>query len=251
MNNDGKVPWLKVHDYLIRVGSCRTSPDFTHIACEELRTLIPYDTAAAIHSTFDTRCLDHVGLSDAVKASYNDYYRTRQPFFMSGDGKHQDFTFLASTPVVDWHRYRKLEYATDFMLPNGMYKTLAHVFPSHKITLSVQRSRMSPEFSETEVSILDILNKDLNALYTCLDHTGDPADALTPQKIADRFHSLSKREAELCSLLARRLSNVEISECLSISRRTVEKHVESIFEKLEVRSREQLRIKLGVAAPSP
>jgi DNA-binding CsgD family transcriptional regulator len=65
-----------------------------------------------------------------------------------------------------------------------------------------------------------------------------------------KFQILSPREAERCSLLAHRLSTVEISACLLISPRTVEKLVESIFKKFAVGSREHLRLKIGIPAPA-
>ena len=67
---------------------------------------------------------------------------------------------------------------------------------------------------------------------------------------ADRFYWLSPREVEICSLLARRLTTEEIATTLVISRRTVEKHVENIFEKLGVRSREQLRWVVAAMPPA-
>ncbi len=72
----------------------------------------------------------------------------------------------------------------------------------------------------------------------------DPA--ISTQAISERFRSLSRREAEVCSLVARGLSTAEIASCLFISPRTVEKHIEIIFDKLDARSREQLRWRLGV-----
>lgn len=68
------------------------------------------------------------------------------------------------------------------------------------------------------------------------------------RETSKKLRCLTLREAEMCSLLARRLSSAEIAACLLISRRTVEKHIEGIFKKLGVRSREQLRQKLGVGA---
>ncbi|MGO9410463.1 MAG: helix-turn-helix domain-containing protein [Spirochaetia bacterium] len=67
--------------------------------------------------------------------------------------------------------------------------------------------------------------------------------------LSKRFPSLSRREIEVCSLVAGRLSTSEVATCLSICNRTVEKHLESIFEKLEVHSREELRFKIGVQLP--
>jgi len=83
--------------------------------------------------------------------------------------------------------------------------------------------------------------------YLLRDEKMDTADStLSAEGIAERFPPLSSREAEICSLVARRLNTAEIATCLFISRRTVEKHIESIFEKLDVRSREQLRWRVGV-----
>jgi DNA-binding CsgD family transcriptional regulator len=48
---------------------------------------------------------------------------------------------------------------------------------------------------------------------------------------------LTQREAEVLTWIARGKSNREISEILSISHRTVDKHLERIFDKLGVENR--------------
>jgi ATP/maltotriose-dependent transcriptional regulator MalT len=49
---------------------------------------------------------------------------------------------------------------------------------------------------------------------------------------------LTARESEVLSLLAEELSNPQIAERLVVSRRTVDAHLRSIYDKLDVKSRD-------------
>jgi DNA-binding CsgD family transcriptional regulator len=51
---------------------------------------------------------------------------------------------------------------------------------------------------------------------------------------------LTRREREIADLMAKRLTNRAIAERLSLSERTVESHLLSIFRKLGVARREEL-----------
>jgi DNA-binding CsgD family transcriptional regulator len=56
----------------------------------------------------------------------------------------------------------------------------------------------------------------------------------------ERFGGLTDREREVVAWVARGLTNAEIARGLSVSSRTVEKHVEHAMAKLGVSSRVQL-----------
>jgi DNA-binding CsgD family transcriptional regulator len=244
VDNCGTVPWPKVNDYLFRIGSCRTTRELIHTATSEVDGLIPGDIAGMFRNK-DGVCLELTGVSESVLASYNDYYRTTQPVFLAGGGTSCQLDFFLTNPIMRWDRHRDLEYVVDFMLPNGCYKTLAQGFTHEPISLSVQRFRMSSDFSDADVGLLRILNRHLNNFYCCLEKKDDPDDvARAVEQIAERFRLLSRREAEICYFVARRLNTTEIGSSLFISRRTVEKHLESIFDKLDLRSRDELRKKL-------
>ncbi|MFF2028389.1 LuxR C-terminal-related transcriptional regulator, partial [Streptomyces sp. NPDC058171] len=62
---------------------------------------------------------------------------------------------------------------------------------------------------------------------------------------------LTKREQEIAELLAQGLSNRQIAERLVISRRTVDGHVEHIFDKLAVSSRTQVAAWVAARAHPP
>jgi DNA-binding NarL/FixJ family response regulator len=54
------------------------------------------------------------------------------------------------------------------------------------------------------------------------------------------FVALTTREREVASLAARGLTNREIADNLYLSPRTVENHLQRVYDKLGVSSREQL-----------
>ena len=60
-------------------------------------------------------------------------------------------------------------------------------------------------------------------------------------KDIDRFAVLSPREKEVARLAARGYSNAQIAEELFISVETVKRHMSTIFEKLEIKSRAELK----------
>ncbi|MDR2186755.1 MAG: response regulator transcription factor [Azonexus sp.] len=63
---------------------------------------------------------------------------------------------------------------------------------------------------------------------------------------------LSERETEVARLVASAASNKEIANRLNISERTVKAHLSSIFEKLKIRDRLQLSLRInGLRSPSP
>jgi DNA-binding CsgD family transcriptional regulator len=248
-----KVPWVQVHEYLLKVGSCRTIRDFTITACREAERLIPYDTTACMHILingmyFDI-CLGGSACTSEVTGAYNTYYRTRQPGVPGVGGKHseQALGLLMSSHVVDWRKLQYLEYSTDFMLPNRMCKSLTHVIPAQQIALSVFRSRSSPDFKDTDATVLSVLNQHLNTYWPLFVEREKAASSTareesglySVQQGAVRL-GLTQRETEIALLLSERLSMPEIAHRLFISRRTVEKHAERIYAKLGVRKKAEV-----------
>ena len=105
------------------------------------------------------------------------------------------------------------------------------------IALSHARRARSPVFEalahEVSGNLADAID-----LYRAIGATGD-VRRLEPRG-ASAKRTLSRREHEIAELVGRGLSNRDIGHRLSISDRTVEHHITSIFIKLGLRSRAEL-----------
>lgn len=69
-----------------------------------------------------------------------------------------------------------------------------------------------------------------------------------PNQRAQRPGSLSPREQEVLGLLARGLTNCQIAEALTLSKRTVDHHVSHLLSKLDVKNRTQAAMVAARAA---
>jgi DNA-binding NarL/FixJ family response regulator len=60
---------------------------------------------------------------------------------------------------------------------------------------------------------------------------------ISPEAETTPLSALTPRETEVLALIARRMSNREIAAELFISTRTVERHIENLYRKLDIHSR--------------
>jgi non-specific serine/threonine protein kinase len=98
------------------------------------------------------------------------------------------------------------------------------------------RARLGEEAFDRELAAGQRLK--LEDLLT-IPHPQSPApDLSTPVIASDPGAALTAREIEVLHLLAQDLSNPQIAERLVVSRRTVDAHLRSIYDKLGVKSRD-------------
>jgi DNA-binding NarL/FixJ family response regulator len=100
-------------------------------------------------------------------------------------------------------------------------------FPNMQGFQAKLRSKLGEEVFENNL----IVGKQL----TLHDLLAIPQPTTQPQTAPD---SLTSREMEVLHLLAEELSNPQIAEQMVVSRRTVDAHLRSIYDKLGVRSRD-------------
>jgi DNA-binding CsgD family transcriptional regulator len=93
-------------------------------------------------------------------------------------------------------------------------------------------ARVKQDFADGRVEFAAVATKGEERHFR-LTETLEGAD----EKLLAQRHGLTEREAEVLLWISRGKANREISEILGISPRTVNKHLEQIFEKMGIENR--------------
>jgi len=219
------IPWIKVNAYLREIGGSTTREQFCETVLSGLVRLIPFDVAGVFQVSGP--CLHQIGASEKTMKAYA-YYQSRLPRTAPPPG-----TFLK----LNWRTvpYRNSEFVTDFIIPQGLAKSLVGTLPGNVIAMAIHRSSLALDVTDLEYAILDMLAPHVQHFYNCFDKIAKLSRSCpTKEEMAEHFPSLSHREAEVAALLCQGLTFAEIATCLFVSRRTVETHIENIYDKLDV-----------------
>jgi|SRR5215469_12366804 len=116
---------------------------------------------------------------------------------------------------TDWVRPSGLEHEMLVCLPGGPMRTIRLLFWRGP----------GPDFSERDRALLALLRPHLHQAYLDAERRRHPIPALTP------------RQRELLRLVAIGHTNAQIARRLGVTDKTVAKHLENIYARLQVSSR--------------
>jgi DNA-binding CsgD family transcriptional regulator len=133
--------------------------------------------------------------------------------------------------TTDFHtrrEYRQTPIYTDYFGPLGHDQGMDACLPDgpgRQLRLILFRGRADPEFTDRDRALLVLLRPHLYAAH---------------QQVLRRrlgIPKLTKRQWELLRLVEAGLSNTQIARRLLVTENTVRKHLENIYERLQVSSR--------------
>jgi DNA-binding CsgD family transcriptional regulator len=238
------LPWPKIHDFLAEVGAQRTIQDFKQTAMKKISELIPFDTAAMWFEMDINRPLnlcDNIGVSKNWVMAHNSYYYQLSPIFCD--------LFSNKFAFCEWDTMPDTEYHQDFIKPQGTrYGGGFFLYDSQRkpaLCLCLADSKYNYQQHEWTHSLMEVVQLHLDNYYSFLNLIPQlPSSNFLAAELAPNCNLLSKREAEIAALLCKRLHASQIGSLLLISPQTVYRHIANIYEKLKVRSRRQLLLKL-------
>ena len=241
------LPWSKINDFLLRVCSARNLSEFKDLVSTHMADLIWHD--------FPILCIDitHIKNDVSYEIEHPNNFIDPGIFAVAGEpGTVADFNtyfrfhlplttgYFIDRLVADFRPFANTEFVTDFIRPRKIAQCLGGWWRSY--TVIVPRRKPARPFSERETLISEIISPHLENFYNvlCLADTIPETPRLHDMRIDPLLAGLTRREKEIALLLSERLSMAEIAVRLFISRRTVEKHAENIYQKLGVKRKQEI-----------
>jgi DNA-binding CsgD family transcriptional regulator len=241
MSTSFSLPWFRIHDFLVEIGSLRNKTEFGHRVLPCLADLIPFDHNAVLGiNDSNGRIFVSTAIVDSSKwvDLHNNYYWKTMPEIKA-----------MQTMLFDWRQLQHTEYGADFINPQGIGSSLVMpLFDGERHILgaiALQRLKGTGGFTEQDLLIMQTVQPHLSNFYAMhaivSAYDGQLPDAVA---LAGNYKVLTRREAEIAALICRRFSTKMIAAQLMISPATVYRHIANIFAKFKVFNREELVEKL-------
>lgn len=248
MLHEPAVPWAKINDFLLQIGTARSLSEFNQLVSSHVADLIPHDYPTLFLKRFDAiydptdptgfvkgfdsrrKFLDAGILSGGEPGSvddYNQFYRFKLPI------PHGYFKYQ---PYTDFRALSNTAFVSDFIRPRNIGMILGGWYRSY--TIVIPRTKPARPFSDGEQAILKVIAPHVENFYNALTRS---AQRQAMDTRSDRsLVGLTKRELDIAKHVANGKTNNEIAQNLFISKETVKRHLYNIFAKLEVSNRTQL-----------
>lgn len=223
--------------------------DFEHMKrqfLESLRTLIMFECGSIIMAEENGES----GLADNAITIPERYREVEQKYSLMEDYDYsrwhlqtaQSSILRTSDLMSDVEREKTAIYKRCFE-PYGLHYSV-DISIMHKGRLlglvALYRQKVQGDFTDRELFMLQLLAEHLNArFYNEIAGDADTAGDRQLQKSALRY-GLSERETEIIALIISGMANDAVSETLSITPNTLKKHLQHIYEKTGIHSRNRL-----------
>jgi DNA-binding CsgD family transcriptional regulator len=148
--------------------------------------------------------------------------------------------------------FRRLDLYQEFFREVAVSYQMAVTIPSsNSVVIGIALNRTRRDFSERDRAMLDVIRPHLAQSYrnaierAALRVRTESAERALGSAPAACLASLTTREQEVLVLVADGKTNLQIADRLSLSARTVQKHLEHIYDKVGVRTRTGAAMKLA------
>lgn len=208
----------------------------------DLTTLSLCDLRRGTRTVFTRR---GEAISDADRRSFDRHFRVHPLVQFHGSHPRGPTQRISDCPVGEAFRNSAL-YADYYHRIGIRYVMALPLRIDESNVVSIVFNRSASDFRDSERALLEGVRPVLAALYRERLRRASDRGALSAGRL--EALPLTRSEREVLALLAAGKTNAEIAALLGNSTRTVQKHVEHIFQKLGVETRTAAAVKAVAAA---
>ena len=246
MRAEPRVGPVELLDAVGRIRAEIEPTAFGATGLRELATLVPYDYGVfnevdPIHRTarFDVYP-DDAPLPDWSFETYETYLPCN-PMFVQSTG-NRDGSTVRLSDFVDREQLKKSPFYTHVLAPLGVeYQVAFSLGPPMRLIVAFSLNRSASDFTDEEVATLELVRPHLTPIYRRLRDRAEPPGHERRTRAAiealARTYGLTDREAEVLSSIVAGADTQAVAVHLDISARTVRKHLEHLYRKLNVSNR--------------
>ena len=243
--------WNKLYSIICNCGMEKAPSGLIKSFISKLPSLCGFDQVWVYYLDGNRKPVDEylVNIDPYWSSAYLNHYADmdggRYSLFATNDNADQART--EASPIC-WEEQASESFVPQYIRPRGLKYSLGFCLRDMngriRTMVSLDRTQDVP-FRPEELTALYLLIPQLNNLHKNFFYEG-----FNIQKI-QQDTGLTERESEVAALLCQGVSPANISNALYISRSTTYKHIAHIYEKLNVRTRQELMVRLLGNNPQP
>ncbi len=233
MRGTGHISWRRINDFLATVGSAKNMAEFTELMNESIGSLIPFD----LNQVFVNR-----EKNNRIEA-YKSPVEIDKWIQLLNDQYSSMFPVPDCACICSYYEVRDTPLYAEFLRPQNIHSSICifrHRHLNSSTLMMINRASKGQQFREHDQAVCHIIQPHLSNLCTLYTMLENQDKHLAPCDIRSEFGMLTRIEAEIVAMLCSRYTTGMIETKMSIRRATVYKHIENIFYKLRVSSRQEL-----------
>ncbi|WKY43909.1 helix-turn-helix transcriptional regulator [Eubacteriaceae bacterium ES2] len=241
------IQWEEVNQVMLNCGSNHEYKNFCRSIVLNIGRLIAFDKGRFY--LFDDNCQIYdeflLGIDEKWVVEYFNYYAMINNGRYGIDRSRLQRLEEGKSPVVnvrDWTKEQASEFLNDYIRPQNIMHTFAFSLGdpanSAKAMFMLDRTRDMP-FSDIDIESMQLLYTHLNNLHK---NFFVEIPGINNKKIAA---DLTDRELQVAKLLMTGTTPKNIGSKLHVSLNTIYKHIANLHQKLDVKNRQELIIRLN------
>lgn len=247
MNTNLNIPWQKIYNFTLSCGKVHESKSFSIEILSRLGELCYFDQSLIYFLDGNGRVCNQylMNIDKQWSTMYLEYYSKTENGYYSLVKNVRENPGKPTINIKEWEKEHSTEFVPNYIRPRGLRYSLG--FALYDIngmprTVFALDKTIDENFTDEEFMTLCLIVPQLNNLHK--NFFSQQTNRQSVNQISWETTTLTARELEIANLLCQGVSPAIISKSLYISKSTTYKHIDNIYKKMHVTTRQELLVRL-------